>query len=44
MTLPDHTDSAFHQGEIQAQKHVGMHEEMAHWGAKAIRPFFIEQH
>ena len=44
MTLPDHTASAFHQGEIQAQKHVGMHEEMAHWGAKAIRPFFIEQH
>ncbi len=51
MTLPNSnlntmntTPSAFHKGEIQAQKHVGMHEEMAHWGAKAIRPFFIEQH
>ncbi|ETX12184.1 Ferredoxin, Oxidoreductase [Marinomonas ushuaiensis DSM 15871] len=48
MTFPNTnintTPSAFHKGEIQAQKHVGMHEEMAHWGAKAIRPFFIEQH
>ena len=44
MTLPNKTTSAFHKGEIQVQKRVGMHEEMAHWGAKAVRPFFIEQH
>ncbi|MEP0071537.1 MAG: pyridoxamine 5'-phosphate oxidase family protein [Marinomonas sp.] len=44
MTLPNNTTSAFHKGEIQVQKRVGMHEEMAYWGEKAIRPFFIEQH
>ncbi|MEO9274683.1 pyridoxamine 5'-phosphate oxidase family protein [Marinomonas sp. 5E14-1] len=44
MTLPKKTTSAFHKGEIQVQKHVGMYEEMAHWGAKVVRPFFIEQH
>ena len=44
MALSNKLSSAFHKGEVQVQKRVGMHEEMAYWGAKAIRPLFIEQH
>ncbi|MEL0612342.1 pyridoxamine 5'-phosphate oxidase family protein [Marinomonas arenicola] len=36
--------SAFHAGEQAAQERVGARSALAHWGEKAIRPFFLEQH
>jgi predicted pyridoxine 5'-phosphate oxidase superfamily flavin-nucleotide-binding protein len=35
---------AFHEGELQVQSRVGVHERMAGTGAKMIRDFMPEQH
>ncbi|WP_133010667.1 pyridoxamine 5'-phosphate oxidase family protein [Marinomonas flavescens] len=37
-------NAPFHIGEQQAQERVDARETLAHWGGRAIRPFFPEQH
>ena len=44
LKIPNELHSAFHAGEQEAQERVGARSTLAHWGEKAIRPFFPEQH
>ncbi|REG83854.1 pyridoxamine 5'-phosphate oxidase family protein [Marinomonas pollencensis] len=44
LEIPHEPHSAFHAGEQAAQERVGVRSTLAHWGEKAIRPFFLEQH
>lgn len=34
----------FHEGEKEIQTRVGVRQDLEYWGARAIRPFFPEQH
>ena len=44
MSNPETQKAIFHSGELAAQAHAGVHEEIEKLAAKFIRPIFIQQH